>query len=208
MPFTKSGLFTKTGAPARVLVVESNPAIYKFMQLLLEDGESMGGIQLNLFYSPTLEDALRQLKGDGIDAVICDLELPDSNGVATFTTINRVTPDIPIVVITAEECPHLGVELTRQGAEDYIVKGSVDADSLIIRLRMAFERWKQRQIRKERLIGTVEATMPPAKDAVVEQIKHIDQPSRQTMREEGNKPNRPYLTETVAEAMAKQPKEP
>lgn len=188
MPFTESGLFTKTGKPARILIIESNPTVTQLMISLLRDPDLMVGIQLDLQQTTTLADALRIIQGHKCDGVICDLELEDSSGIETFLKLNAATDDIPIVVITAEDSPQLGVDLTQAGAEDYIVKGSMDGQALVMRLRLAFERWKQRQLRKLSLIKSVEAVVPPAEEALIHRIEGISKvPDHQLERELTNK---------------------
>jgi DNA-binding response OmpR family regulator len=173
MPFTESGLFTKTGKPARILIIESSPSVTELMISLLNDPDLMVGIKLDILQATTLADALQIVQDHRCDGVICDLELPDSHGIETFKKLNSATDDIPIVVITAEDSPQLGIDLTQSGAEDYIVKGSMDGQTLIMRLRLAFERWKQRQLRKASMVKSVVTVVQPAETELIHRIESV-----------------------------------
>ena len=64
---------------------------------------------------------------DGIDAILLDLYLPDSRGIATFDCLFRAAPNIPILLLIDpqhEETARLAVQC---GAQDYLFKDRLDA---------------------------------------------------------------------------------
>jgi diguanylate cyclase (GGDEF)-like protein/PAS domain S-box-containing protein len=64
---------------------------------------------------------------DGIDAILVDLYLPDSRGIATFDCLFRAAPNIPILLLIDpqyEETARLAVQC---GAQDYLFKDRLDA---------------------------------------------------------------------------------
>jgi diguanylate cyclase (GGDEF)-like protein/PAS domain S-box-containing protein len=63
---------------------------------------------------------------DGIDAILLDLHLPDSRGIATFDCLFRAAPNIPILLLIDpqhEETARLAVQC---GAQDYLLKDRLD----------------------------------------------------------------------------------
>ena len=62
--------------------------------------------------------------------VICDVKLPDINGMIVLSTIKHQYPHIEVILLTAYGTIHDGVLSMKQGAFDYITKG--DGDEQII----------------------------------------------------------------------------
>jgi len=77
--------------------------------------------------------------------VLLDLSLPDSQGLATFTEVRVCRPDLPVVVLTGLDDEELATEAVKAGAQDYLVKGTIDADSLTRAIRYAVERNRMQQ---------------------------------------------------------------
>lgn len=84
-----------------------------------------------------LPDALAEATPD---VILIDLTLPDSRGLDTLSAAMLAAPDIPIIVSTGEEDEAIGLEAVKRGAQDYLVKGSVDAHGLARAIRYAIER--------------------------------------------------------------------
>src|SRR5829696_317548 len=70
----------------------------------------------------TLADALALLNGRPFDAVLLDLNLPDSAGLDTISRTLDVAPGIPVIVLTATAEFDLAVAAVQHGAQDYLVK--------------------------------------------------------------------------------------
>src|SRR5262249_23655977 len=89
-----------------------------------------------------LARGLERLAAGGIDAVLLDLTLPDSEGLATFFQVRARTqsPAIPVVILTGMDDVKLGAKAVEAGAQDYLVKGHLDAAVLTRAVRFAIER--------------------------------------------------------------------
>ena len=87
-----------------------------------------------------LSEALARLTQGGIDAILLDLELPDSQGMATFDRTYAFAPDVPVIVLTNEEDEDLGTGTVQGGAQDYLVKDEVSPALLARSVRHAIER--------------------------------------------------------------------
>ncbi|HEX9208860.1 MAG TPA: response regulator, partial [Steroidobacteraceae bacterium] len=88
----------------------------------------------------TLADALTTIKAGHVDAVVLDLNLPDSLGVTTFLRLQPKATSIPIVTLVAEQDEDLGKQTVDRGALDYLVRGHVTAQLVDKVLRYATER--------------------------------------------------------------------
>ncbi len=85
-----------------------------------------------------------------IDAVLLDLNLPDSQGLDTLDRLYAAAGGVPIVVLTAHDDDQLAVQAVQHGAQDYLVKGDVDGPSLVRAIRYARERAGLRRELSER----------------------------------------------------------
>lgn len=83
--------------------------------------------------------ALQKLEITDIDIVICDVKLPDGNGVELSKTIKEKYPLIEIILLTAYGNIADGVQAIKNGAFDYITKGD-DNDKIIPLLYKATEK--------------------------------------------------------------------
>jgi diguanylate cyclase (GGDEF)-like protein len=88
----------------------------------------------------SLADALATVKAGHVDAVLLDLNLPDSLGVTTFLRLQPKATSIPIVTLVAEQDEDLGKQTVDRGALDYLVRGHVTAQLVDKVLRYATER--------------------------------------------------------------------
>ncbi|HYQ92145.1 MAG TPA: response regulator [Candidatus Competibacteraceae bacterium] len=106
---------------------------------------------LELHQVANLGDALLCLAGEPPVAVILlELNLPDSQGVATLITIRALAPTAAIVVLADSRQPPLAKEALRQGAQDYLMMDQSDEAMLLRSLRYALE-WQLWQVELERL---------------------------------------------------------
>lgn len=95
-----------------------------------------------------LSEGLVRLSEGGVDAVLLDLSLPDSQGLATFTSVHDEHPSVPLLVLTGNEDASAAIEAVRAGAQDYLFKGSLEG--LLSRaVRYAIERQRsENQVRQ------------------------------------------------------------
>jgi len=101
---------------------------------------SAQGEGLQCTHVEKLGDALETLQAEHQDVVLLDLNLPDSSGYDTFFTIFSAAPKAAVLVLSSSEDEDLAVRTVREGAQDYLVKGSFDGRLLMRSIRYAFER--------------------------------------------------------------------
>jgi two-component system NtrC family response regulator len=83
--------------------------------------------------------ALKKLEQTNIDAVLCDVKLPDENGVDFTKKVKEKYPSIEIILLTAYGNIPDGVQAIKNGAFDYITKGD-DNNKIIPLLYRAMEK--------------------------------------------------------------------
>src|SRR5260370_37613152 len=110
----------------RVLLVEDNPGDARLMQVLSE----LAKLPVEFVHCETVSAAIERLGDDKLDAGLVDLGLPDAQGVEAVRRIHGAAPDLPKVVLTAQNDETLAVESLKEGAQDYLVKGNITANLL------------------------------------------------------------------------------
>jgi PAS domain S-box-containing protein len=88
----------------------------------------------------TLSTGVQCLQAETFDAVLLDLTLPDNKGLDTLTKLQAERPTIPIVVLGDADDDELAARAVRLGAQDYLIKTTVDSHSLVRAVRYAIER--------------------------------------------------------------------
>jgi two-component system response regulator FlrC len=82
-------------------------------------------------------EALRLLETEDVAFVISDVQMPGTNGYQLLTSIKKLRPDLPVILMTAYGTVAQAVAAMRDGATDYIVK-PFDAQALIEMARRQF----------------------------------------------------------------------
>ncbi len=123
--------------PLTVLLVEDNRADARLLTELL-DASPVGDVS-HVATAGRLSHAIARLEANGIDVVLLDLGLPDSQGVDTVIAVRQAAPQTPIVVLTGQD-DTLAPQALRAGAQDYLVKGSFGDGLLLRSIRYAVER--------------------------------------------------------------------
>ncbi|MGZ3184068.1 MAG: putative bifunctional diguanylate cyclase/phosphodiesterase, partial [Telluria sp.] len=114
----------------------------------------------------SLSDGLDRVRAGGVDAILVDLRLPDSQGIATFERLHTACPHLPILTLSDlddEEDAKLAVQ---RGAQGWLTKGYFDNYLVPQSLRNIVERMKVEQglyIAKAR----AEITLNSIGDAVI-----------------------------------------
>lgn len=120
-----------------VLLIEDEPADAALVRRMLR---AQAGADLGLEHVATLRAGIERLAKGDLDAVLLDLQLPDSQGIDTILRIREADPAIPIVVFTAAGDEETAIAALAAGAQDYLVKHD-PGDSLLRRsIRYAIER--------------------------------------------------------------------
>lgn len=127
-----------------VLVVDDDPTLAPLVTGLLSAG---GEGHLDVESAPTLEACARILREreEAPCVILLDLRLPDSDGLATLSACRVLSANrSPIVVLTADGDRSLAVAALREGADDFLLKTELTAQTLARTLRYSIERTQYR----------------------------------------------------------------
>src|SRR5690242_11371423 len=100
----------------RVLIVEDSRTDSTLLTRMLS---GTGRHQYHVVHATTLGEAEEAAKAGPVDVIICDLSLPDSSGLATFSRLRACAPDSAVLVISGTDDETLAVRSVREGAQDY-----------------------------------------------------------------------------------------
>jgi PAS domain S-box-containing protein len=118
----------------RVLVVEDSVTQAQLHRVNL----SRHGFEVE--WVTSLAEVTKRLQTPGIDIVLLDLSLPDSEGIETFFRVHAAAEAIPIVVISAEDDEKVALQALKGGAQDYLIKGKAPGEAIVRCLYYAMER--------------------------------------------------------------------
>ena len=121
------GLAPKESDALNVLLVEDNTTYASLISALLGEG---GSGRIRAVPTPTLRGAVEALGRERFDAVVLDLLLPDSHGLSSLEGIVAANPDVPVIVLTGTDDDKTAVAAVRAGAQDYLTKDGLSAESL------------------------------------------------------------------------------
>jgi two-component system, cell cycle response regulator len=131
----------------RVLLIESEPEDVLFLRdVLMEIGQGLywsNWVNLEVLDARSWTEASVILSRDAyepIDIVLLDLDLADSQGRDTFSRAQLAAPAIPMILLVGGYEESLGIQLVREGAQDFLVKKQVDCAPLAHAMRNAIER--------------------------------------------------------------------
>ena len=123
--------------PLRVLLVEEEgPTVDD----LKEAFRRVRGYVMELIWVGELSGALARLSQGGIDAVLLDPALPDSEGISSFERLFAFAPEVPIIILTDDDDDELAVRTVQWGAQDYLIKQDVSPGLVVRSVRYAIER--------------------------------------------------------------------
>lgn len=104
----------------RILIITSIPADAQTLSDILHRAKD-GPFEIEL--QTQLCTALPYLALNKSDAILVDLNLSDSRGIATFDRLYAAVPHIPILTLSAEDAEAISIEAVQKGAQGYLTKG-------------------------------------------------------------------------------------
>lgn len=120
----------------KVLLVEDNIGDARLVKEMVKEVDS----EIIINHVATLQDAISKLETEFFDAVLLDLNLPDSFGDLTFHKMKEYTTSTPIILLTGLNDELVAVNAVKKGAQDYLVKGQVTSGLLLRSLNYSIER--------------------------------------------------------------------
>jgi len=126
-----------------ILLVEDNAGDADLFRILLNSfagTPSLLAPEFFIHHTDRVAGALAHLSQTTFDIILLDLSLPDGQGIDTFRRVKTQAQNVPIVVLSGLNDQTIAVQAMQQGAQDYLVKGSIDAELLVRAIRHAIER--------------------------------------------------------------------
>lgn len=128
---TSNGMIGREG---RVLVVDDEAPVRKPICVSLRKAG------YEVIEAEDGEQAIRALnEGDNpllVDTILCDIRMPNINGVDAITYFRSQYPSVPVVVLTGYPNVELAVSLLKLGVSDYLVK-PVEKEQLLTVIKRA-----------------------------------------------------------------------
>ncbi len=161
-----------THGSASVLVVDDDPSTRGLMRIWLEAAG---------FLSVEHEGGRSAVKADksGMVAACVDLGLDDMSGIEVIQRLKADSPDLPVVVVTAETSLETAIEAMRAGAYDYVTK-PLKSERLVHAVRRAAERYRmaadihrlESELRGKEVLGQI-VGQSPAMAELANQVSRV-----------------------------------
>jgi two-component system NtrC family response regulator len=120
---------------AQILIIEDETDVRQLLKRVL----SLEGFAV--FESESFKSALKTLEVENIDLVLCDVKLPDGNGVEFVAKIKSLRPYIEVIMLTGYGNIPDSVQAIKNGAFDYLTKAN-DNQRILPLLYRALEKVK------------------------------------------------------------------
>jgi diguanylate cyclase (GGDEF)-like protein/PAS domain S-box-containing protein len=120
-----------------LLVVEDNPGDARLLREMFKDEASS---DIEWAHVTCMGEAEAYLAKHKVDIILLDLGLPDAQGLEAVRRAHVAAPRVPLVVLTALDDESVAAETLKEGAQDYLIKGEIEARGLLRALRYAVER--------------------------------------------------------------------
>lgn len=158
----------------RVLLVEDNPGDVRLVKEHLR-GSPLADCDLQV--EASLSGGLEHLAGGSFHAVLLDLGLPDSEGLNSVRAVREAAGGPAVVVLTGLADEAAAVAAVQEGAQDYLMKDSLDQDGLVRSLRLCVERQRaERALQKseEKFSKVFEASPLPISLSTAEEGRILE----------------------------------
>lgn len=122
----------------QVLLIDPDPGFGQIVAGLLNRSDH---IQAVLTQARTLDEGSHRLAdGQSFHVILVELQLPDSQGMATFDMLRDLVFEVPVIVVADLQDEAIAARLLREGAQDYLLKAEVSARTLERALCRAVDR--------------------------------------------------------------------
>ncbi|RJQ38595.1 MAG: sigma-54-dependent Fis family transcriptional regulator [Nitrospiraceae bacterium] len=125
----------------KILIVDDEPDICRALEFLLK------GEDYAVSSATSGEAAIEKLKAEGFDAVLTDMKMGRLDGMQVLEKIKELSPDTPVIIMTAFASVESAVEAMKKGASDYVVKPFLN-EEIKLTIRRTLE---QKRIIKENI---------------------------------------------------------
>ena len=121
-----------TNIPGNILVVDDDSNLLEVIRMRLESAD------YRVVTALREEDAMVAVKEHVFDLFIIDLQLARQDGISLMEDIHEITPDIPVIILTAFGSIDSAVNAMKRGAYSYLTK-PFDPRELLFQIERALE---------------------------------------------------------------------
>lgn len=129
----------------RILLIEDNPGDARLIRHYLHEKRNTTA---DLLHVTNLAEGIKNLDATPIDAILLNLNLPDSQGLESLTRLHQHPLRVPVIVLTSPPEETMAARAVNAGAQDYLIKDELSGALLVRTLDYAIER--------HRLLSTVQ----------------------------------------------------
>lgn len=127
----------------RILLIEDEPGIRSNIAGYLED------VGFDLLQADSGSGGLEMFLHERPEAVLCDLRLPEMDGLDLLTIIAKESPETPVVIVSGANRMEDAVQALQRGAWDFVTKPIRDMAILETAVRRSLDRAKLRRENRE-----------------------------------------------------------
>ena len=117
----------------KLLIIDDEESLREFLNVLFKEE----GFDVQL--ADSAAEARQRLSQDSFDLVLCDILMPDGNGLELLKEIKEHTPQTAVVMMTAYSSTKSAVEAMKLGAYQYVAK-PFDVEELKVVVHQALEK--------------------------------------------------------------------
>jgi two-component system response regulator HydG len=157
----------------KILVVDDEVSQRKMLKANL----SLDGYQV--FEAEDGSEAIARVSDEFYDLILMDNRMSQVDGIEALQQIKKISPAIPVIIITAHGSVETAVQALQSGAHDYLTK-PLDIDELRIKIHQTLEFWrlKEENILQKRRIESLFDTAgivgrAPAMKEVLETVAQV-----------------------------------
>ncbi len=147
---------------SRILIIDDEEKLRSLLARII----SLEGYEV--LQAADAKQAWKKLGSNDVDVVLCDVKLPDANGVELAKSIKEKYPALELILLTAYGNIPDGVKAIKYGAFDYITKGD-DNDRILPLLTAASKKARQNKL----AAGNVFVNAANAFDIIIGKSKPI-----------------------------------
>ena len=119
-------------SPGKILVLDDDSNLLEIIKMRLESSD------YEVITVQDEEDALKAVKEQAFDLSIIDLQLKERDGISVMEDVHKITPEIPVIILTAYGSIENAVEAMNKGAYDYMTK-PFDSGELLFQIKKALK---------------------------------------------------------------------
>jgi len=149
----------------KVVMVDDSATDRALCRLLLQEAH---GPTLEFIEEKTAEEGLATCLRVRPDCILLDYRLPDMSGLEFLSSLQESSA--AVVMLTGVPSEQAAVDAMKAGAQDYLVKDRITAESLVLSIQKAMERvalTRELEVERRRLIQSIEE-----KDLLLKEIHH------------------------------------